>query len=212
MGIAIQQKGVERLVKYLDQQSSGYSAVIRKELGDTLERCALLVERNVKEDQMRGNAVFVRSGALRRSVRRHVDKKQLEAAVGTNMVYGRLLEVGGTIRPKNAKVLTIPLDAAKTAAGRSRGGPREVGRLYDDTFWKRVDGGPLILYGVKAGSTSGGWRAQGKHSGPRLVPLFIGVPSATIPSKGPFRKAAAATGGQVRVQLEQAARIITEGK
>jgi len=40
--------------------------------------------------------------------------------------YARIQEEGGTITAKNVKFLAIPLDAAKTAAGVARIGPRDL--------------------------------------------------------------------------------------
>ena len=83
-----------------------------------------------------GRGPDTRSGALRNSIRHTVDKgptgpeMSLSAGGrfgGNDVRYARIHELGGTIRPKRAKSLAIPLPAARTGAGVSgRPGPRDV--------------------------------------------------------------------------------------
>jgi len=100
-------------------------------------------------------AVKIRSGTLWKSVRRKVtrgaaakipgiapaDARLPVGIVGPSAIYGATHELGGTIRPVRARALAIPLDAAKTAAGVSRGGPRS----YSDLFLVKGKGGKPIL-------------------------------------------------------------------
>ena len=78
------------------------------------------------------------------------------------------------IVPKRAQFLTIPLEAAMTAAGVARGTAREVGSEYDATFFSEdpseyTQGATsLILYGVKGGE---------------VVPLFSLVKKVAIPPR-----------------------------
>lgn len=55
-------------------------------------------------------SLHVRSGTLRSSVRTEIDRARLEGTVGTNVVYAKIHEYGGTtkphrIEPRNAKAL-----------------------------------------------------------------------------------------------------------
>lgn len=68
--------------------------------------------------------------------------------------YAAIHEYGGTIRPTNAKYLTLPLPAVKTKAGVVRGGAR----AFTETFVAKSKRGNLILF-----------QRQGKE----IVPLFL---------------------------------------
>lgn len=65
-----------------------------------------------------GQPPSIQSGHLRRSI----TARQIgpaEAVAGTSVLYGRVLEYGGVIRPRKSKYLTIPISplARKAAAG-----------------------------------------------------------------------------------------------
>lgn len=75
--------------------------------------------------------------------------------------YAAVQEYGATIRPKRAKALTIPLPAAKTAAGVVRGGPRD----FLNTF--TVPGKPFIF----------------QRQGDRVVALFKFMEEVTVPAR-----------------------------
>lgn len=80
------------------------------------------------------NKLMNRTGALRRSLRQRVFNRgslatmALRVTVGDSLTghYAKLQEYGGTIKPKRARKLAIPLPANKTAAGRTRFAPRDV--------------------------------------------------------------------------------------
>lgn len=85
------------------------------------------------------------SGRLRSSIRGRVEEggpgRGGSGIVGTNSVYGRIQELGGTVKAVNTTYLTIPLDAAKTATGRTRGGARS----FPNTFVLKSRAGRLII-------------------------------------------------------------------
>lgn len=91
-------------------------------------------------------------------VRPGVDREVLE--------YARVHETEGstTIRAKKGGFLTIPLAAAKTAAGVARGTARD----FDNTFFIRSKKGNLLLM-----------QRQGTES----VPLFVLKKSVTVPGR-----------------------------
>ena len=166
-------------------------ADLRKGVTNGIEKSCRLVEANVKSQQLSGNPVKVRSGRLRSSVRTQINTGRLEGRVGTNVVYAPIIEDGGTIRPVKAKVLAVPLKAAKTAAGRSRGGPRD----FPGGFWMKRKGwrNPIFFQ---------------KH-GKKLVALFVGLRKVRIKARKPFERAARATGvGVVRNLSDNVARAI----
>lgn len=80
--------------------------------------------------------LHVRSGRLRNSIRSYVevegDSVRLRLSAGrstSELPYARAHEDGATIRPKRGKYLAIPLPAAKTAAGVTRGEFSRLGGL-----------------------------------------------------------------------------------
>lgn len=98
----------------------------------------------------------VRSGRLRNSITTRIQSSgNLHAGIiGSNVVYARIHEEGGEIKPVNVKYLTIPFPAAKTKAGASRGGARS----FDNTFVKKSKAGNLIIF---------------QRQGQQIVPLFL---------------------------------------
>ena len=109
---------------------------------------------------------------------------------GPSARYARILEEGGTITPKNAKVLSIPIGEGLTATGRARyASPRQV----PDGFWLSRPGlPPLFLRSVgKAGAVS------------RIELLFVGVKKVTIQAAHSARNAGAEVQAQGRRILEE---------
>lgn len=123
--------------------------------------------------RMRGGGsgtVGVRSGRLRSSLGQvtTVNGSLINTLLGSmGVVYARIQEFGGTIRPKKGKYLAIPVGPALTAAGVARFGPRDVEGLF---FIKTANGGLLV-------------RREGKGSRSRLVTYFVLVTSATLKPK-----------------------------
>lgn len=106
------------------------------------------------------------------------------AIVTSNVPYARIHETGGTITPKRAQALAIPLNARARAAG-TRGVP-----------------GMFAAKGVLATRGAGG----------KLVPQFALKRSVTIPARGYLTKAAKAASevigkrvaDQIRQQIKKA--------
>ena len=115
-----------------------------------------------------GSGLQTRSGnaGLQGSFNVHHDGKDLnswEMAEYTTSPYARIHEYGGTVRPKRSKYLAIPLAAAKTAGGDSRGGPRS----FTNTFFARSKAGNLILF-------------QNQGSKKKPLPLFVMKKQVTL--------------------------------
>lgn len=83
-----------------------------------------------------------------------------EGWIGSNLVYAAIHEYGGTIVPKNAKYLTIPL---WKGAARQIGGAREV----PGAFFKMTNG-RLLMYG------------KSKYG---VMPYFLLLKSVTLPPR-----------------------------
>lgn len=71
-------------------------------LKDGLQQAALLVQNDSKR-----NAPYM-TGNLRRSITNKIES--LSAKIGTDLVYGRIQEFGGTITPKKSKYLTFKIN------------------------------------------------------------------------------------------------------
>lgn len=146
-----------------------------------------LIERLSKSGvQPPGGGLAVRSGELRRSFTWGVgtvseDLIRKRAVYGTfhqgNLIlrlksdskYAAIHEFGGTIIPKRAQYLAIPLQAARTRAGVGRGSPR----MFNNTFVARSRNGNLIIF---------------QNQGSRIVPLFVLKKEVRIPARMGLRK------------------------
>ena len=106
----------------------------------------------------------------------------INGVVGSNLAYARIHELGGTIRPRRAKYLTIPLPATLTAqSGASRGRARD----FRDTFIKRSKAGNLIIFRENGGS---------------ITPLFVLKKSVSIPAR-PYLRPAMERGASYIIKL-----------
>lgn len=104
---------------------------LRRVLQRELVGVALEAEGRAKDNATTGP--MARTGALRRSIAGTVaatpEGLRLVLSAGgrtggSDLRYAALQEYGGVIRPVNKKWLTIPVGAAKTRAGVTRGGAR----------------------------------------------------------------------------------------
>lgn len=136
-----------------------------------LTQSALLIEGRAKAN-VSGRVLRVRTGGGRARITHDLAGLPDSFAVGSPDVYMKAHETGATITPRRARLLAIPLDAAKTANGVARFSPRQA--PYDDTFWRRSRRGSLILFA---------------RTGKRLVPLFVGKTSVHLPQRPWLRPA-----------------------
>lgn len=145
----------------------------------------------------------VRTGNLRRSIAADEPRRigstwegRFGYGQGASSRYARILEEGGTIVPKNAKVLAIPILAGLTAGGRARySSPRDV----EGGFWVSRPGQPPLFAVARGGKNS-----------QRLDILFVGVKRVTIRGKHSAEKAGAEAQGQARVILDAQIRLALE--
>jgi hypothetical protein len=83
----------------------------RRVLMRAVTRSAALVQRQAK---LNTQAVFANpTGNLARSIMVHANESRLSADIGPHVIYGRIQELGGTIRPVHAKMLAIPIGTMK---------------------------------------------------------------------------------------------------
>ncbi len=120
-----------------------------------------------------------RTGDLARSIGFRIEKNKegIESVIGSGAsrktartVYANIHETGGTIRPKRARKLAIPIGAALTPSGVARFTPAELkngSAGYDESFIAKSKAGSLIIYGKKD---------------LKIIPLFILKDQAKIPA------------------------------
>ena len=149
---------------------------------------SILLASHLKEESFTGGTTAtrlrVRTGKLRASVRAietEIKPKSIEGGVSIGTVYGRV-HVGPkgqktVIKPKSAKYLTIPLLAAQTRAGVTRGPARS--EIWGDTFVAKSKAGNLIIFG-KSRIMKG--KRLGELKG-KIKPLFLLLKSVTIPAR-----------------------------
>jgi hypothetical protein len=159
VGFKIVIEGLERFRQARLEQAQGR---IRRGIATALETAVHLVRRDAVL-----NAPHV-SGRLRSSIRGRVEHSALLGGsfgvVGSNVVYARIQELGGVIKARHAKYLTIPLSGAKTKAGVVRGSARS----FPDTFVMRSRSGDLLIV---------------QRRGQGVLPLFVLKPEITIRGK-----------------------------
>lgn len=135
-----------------------------------MSRTAMAATADLKQ-RMRGggDSVKTRSGRLRNSMGEETkaDGSIIKTLIGSmGVIYARIQEFGGLIKPKRGKYLAIPLAAAKTGAGVPRyASPRDVPDLV---FLRSKKGNPILAKKV------------GKGKRARLVPMFVLVTSVTL--------------------------------
>lgn len=122
-----------------------------------------------------------RSGRLKNSVRPLRNKivgTTLSGGIGFGTVYGRV-QVGPygqetVITPKTKKFLTIPLGAAMTKAGVTKGSARSG--VWGETFIQKTQHGHLMIFGKRVAQ-------KGKKAGQAvgaITPLFLLVKSVKV--------------------------------
>jgi len=111
-----------------------------------------------------------RSGALLESIQASVrvygsTLKDIHGTIGSDRVYARIQEFGGTIVPKHAQFLTVPLPAALNPDGTPI---KQSAREWDRTFVIRSKKGNLLIV---------------RKVGADLVPLYVLRTEVVIPPR-----------------------------
>ncbi len=117
-------EGHQQLLRRFDKLPQA----IREQVAtEGLTKGAMILTAEIKR-RLGGEALQVRSGRLRNSIsyRLEQDRGDMVAKVGTNILYARIQEFGGTITPKRAQYLTIPTAISKTPAGVARYTARQL--------------------------------------------------------------------------------------
>lgn len=194
------------------------AAVVRYEQASTLVASTLMramqdignrLTRSVIVDQLSGQTLHARTGNLKRSPRQQITAADRTAAVRVDFdpgraPYGAIHETGGTIRPKRSRFLAIPLDAAKTGAGVSRFGAREVMANPQAFGYKHCFVAKGVIFGVMAGAV------KDRRGMVGTVPLFALKSSVTLPERAPLRKTLDANRGWIDDRVGQAVHEATQ--
>lgn len=115
--IAYKLEGAAEIIRALDATNGR----VAKEFVRALDRAGVRVQGQSVRNYLSGQALKRRTGTLATSIRREVDGKRMLVRVGTNVVYAAIHEYGGTIRPKNASKLAIPIGNLKGYASTHQG-------------------------------------------------------------------------------------------
>lgn len=127
-----------------------------------------------------------KSGELRRSIKYKMGgtKNDIRSEIGSwGVIYARILERGGTIRPKRVQYLTIPLPGVKGWA-----------RNYENAFFIKSKKGNLLLV-----------QSEGKG----LKPLFVLKKSVQIPAFEWLEKSVQARRAELRRMMSKSELIRT---
>ena len=113
------------------QRLQGVPKAVHVAALDGMRRVGLGLQRHLNGNILSGQLLKVRTGNLRRATFSRVEdtRGSVSAVLGIDSrkaPYGRIHEKGGTIRPKRARHLTIPLPAALTGVGVARFTARQV--------------------------------------------------------------------------------------
>lgn len=123
--------------------------------------------------------------------------------VSKSVPYARIHEMGGTVRPKTAKFLAIPLAAAKTRAGVARMRPRDIPNLK---FVPRRGKSPLLVLehfkNVKVKLLGKTIRTDKIVT--KSTPMFVLKRSVTIPARMGFRQIWGQERGKIAAEVRAA--------
>lgn len=107
----------EQFIKELMEDTERY----KRDLKKAVFRSLTLLEAEIKQNIRKGAGLNVRTGALRNSIYKKIfesDSGYVYGEVGSEGVpYARIHELGGTVKPVNAKYLTIPHPDNRRADG-----------------------------------------------------------------------------------------------
>jgi len=125
---------------------------------------------HIRDNLISGQVLTPRTGNLRRRVFSTVTKRGTGwvLRVGVHGVpYAAIHEMGGVVKAKSGKWLTIPLEGAKTAVGVTRG----KARSFKNTFFLKTKSGNLFIM------------QNPKKKGKAPIPLFLLRKSVVIPRR-----------------------------
>lgn len=104
----------------------------------------ILAEKYVKIEAT-GKSIQVRSGHYRSKITREINPRLGFGLVANNAIYARLLEEGGTIRPKKGTFLAIPIRGTPAETKGARVG--KIASTFSNIFFALSKRGHPLLMG-----------------------------------------------------------------
>lgn len=162
----------------------------------------VLLERHHKKEEIRrggGKSAPVpdkwtwRTGALAKSYRIYWNRGDLVGYYGSESKYSAILERGGEIKPRKAKRLAIPLDAAKYGVGNATKSPRD----YDGLFYLVSKKGNELL---------------ARHGERGLEPMFVLKKSVTLAARPTIKRTEEAQADNIAELMADASLSVWKGK
>ena len=141
--IAAELVGAERVLSFMERLPEQSKDSMKR----AILRLAVMLQNYVKDSELTGQALHVRTGRLRRSITAKATEEGTTYAgiVGTNVVYARINEFGGQtrpheIRPVRARALLFarggfigPMESMRTQGGRyAKGKKAAISRAIGD--------------------------------------------------------------------------------
>jgi hypothetical protein len=166
-------QGLQAFAKDLNSSFDRASEVLSGEVRGYLASVAVAIRKRHSQPWPGGTTdktLSMRSGALVADIEKSVAVTgdrigNIEGTIGSTLPYARIQEYGGTIYPKHAKFLAIPL----TAALDSRGVPLRQGpRFWQNTFVAKSKAGNLLIF---------------QRRGKDIIPLYVLKDKVTIPAR-----------------------------
>ena len=165
--------GLEAFARGLKRDWDGSTVALSRELRAFLDTVAQALASRHSAAWPGGTGATTlskRSGNLAQSIIQSVQVTggtlaDTVGTIGSDMIYARIQEFGGTIHAKNAQFLTIPLPAALDSSGLPL---KSKARDWPNTFCRRSKAGNLIIFQTR---------------GTSIVPLYVLKESVVIPPR-----------------------------
>jgi phage gpG-like protein len=172
------EKGLAAFAEAISADWDGSAIILSREMKSFLDEVAkALAERHGQAwpGGTSAQTLSKRSGKLVGSI---VDSVRVtgttmatvQGTIGSDLPYARIQEFGGTITPKKAKFLAIPLPAALNANGTPiKSSPRD----WPNTFCAKSKAGNLLIF---------------QRRGTQIIPLYVLKSSVYIPPRLGLKK------------------------
>ena len=107
MKLGIIVRGARQAAQAMQRAAEKTEATLKR----GLQKAASIIAGEAKRQVYAGRPdhLIGQTGRLRQSIQTAVDPHGLRARVGTNVIYARIHELGGTIRPKTQQYLRFPI-------------------------------------------------------------------------------------------------------
>ena len=133
-------------MKKAQRAFAAYPEAIEQAKRRALTMGTILAEKYVKIEAT-GKSIKVRSGHYRSKITREIHQRLGFGLVANNAIYARLIEEGGTIRPKSKKFLAIPIKGTPAETQGARVG--KIANTFSNlVFALSIRGQPILMGSV----------------------------------------------------------------